>query len=70
MSAEDVQAQQAAHAAARRADTIRALTEERAGYVAAGKTDRVKAVDAELARMNAAPVGRTAPRKSSARRKD
>lgn len=62
----DAQAQQAAEAAARRADTIRALTEERRGYVAAGKTDRVAAVDVELARMSGKPAGRSAPRTSKA----
>jgi hypothetical protein len=42
-------------AAARRADQVRALTEERAGLVRRGLTDRVKQVDAELARLQGAP---------------
>ena len=33
------------------ASTIRALLHEREGYERAGKTDRVKLVDAELARL-------------------
>lgn len=64
----DAQAQQAAQAAARRADTIRALTEERRGYIAAGKTDRVAAVDAALATLTGKPAGRSAPRTSKAAR--
>ena len=54
-------------AARHRADMVRALTEERAGYVARGMTDRVKQVDAEIARITGrAPKSRRAPRKESA----
>ena len=53
-------------AAVRRADYVRALRVEREGLERVGKTDRVAAVDAELARFDAAPVKRTAPRKSKA----
>lgn len=45
----------ATHAAARRADYVRALKEEREGYVRAGKTDRVKQVDEQLAAFGQAP---------------
>jgi len=43
--------------------TIASLLTERAGYVARGKTDRVKAVDAELAALGhkVAPEKATAP---------
>lgn len=47
------------HAAERRADHLRALTEERAGYVTRGLDDRVKQVDAEIARVKKAPAGRS-----------
>lgn len=53
-------------AAKARADFVRALKEERHGYEVAGKADRIKAVDAELARFDAAPAKRTAPRKAKA----
>mgnify|MGYP000402579185 CR=1 FL=1 len=46
-------------AAERRADWLRALRVEREGYVLAGKQDRVAAVDAEIARMEGRPVGRS-----------
>lgn len=46
-------------AAARRADYIRALSEEREGYARQGRTDRVADVDAELARMQGRPAGRS-----------
>lgn len=46
-------------AAARRADYVRALREEREGYVRVGKADRAAAVDAELARVAGAPQGRS-----------
>lgn len=55
--------------AAARADYVRALTEERRGYEAAGNKERLADVDAELARFGAAPVKRTAPRKSTAAKK-
>lgn len=42
-------------AAAARQGYVEALRVEREGYVRAGKTDRIKAVDAELARFDAAP---------------
>lgn len=48
-------------AAAQREDHLRALEEERAGLKAAGKDDRVKQVDAEIARIKGEPKGRTAP---------
>lgn len=53
-------------AAQARADYVRALIEERHGYEVAGKADRVAAVDAELARFDAAPVKRAAARKAKA----
>lgn len=52
--------------AAARADYVRALTEERRGYEMAGQTERVAEVDAELARFDAGPKKRTAPKKSTA----
>lgn len=60
-------------AAARRADYVRALQEERAGYLAIGKTDRVAAVDAELARMTGTVEGRSEtpePARKPPRRRD
>lgn len=49
----------AAYAAARRQDTIDALLTERRGYEVAGKSDRVKAVDAALkAAGYSTPAGR------------
>ena len=48
-----------AAAAARRADYVRALREEREGYVRAGRADRVAQVDAEIARVEGRPVGRS-----------
>lgn len=45
------EAAEKAHAAERRADYIRALEEEKAGLRAAGKKDRIKAVDAEIRRL-------------------
>lgn len=59
----------AAQAAARRADTVRALTEEREGYVRAGKTDRVAQVDAAIARLQGAPSGRKAPSRTTTAKK-
>jgi len=53
-------------AAAQRADYVRALKEERAGYVMRGLTDRVAQVDEQLARFGEAPVKRTAPRRDKA----
>jgi len=53
--------------AAARADYVRALKEEREGYARSGKTDRVAAVDAELARFEAAPAKRSAPKRSTAK---
>mgnify|MGYP006367882165 CR=1 FL=1 len=50
-------------AARHRADEVRALNEERAGYVARGMTDRVKQVDAEIARLTGEP-----PRKRTAKK--
>lgn len=41
------------------AERVAALEHERAGYVARGLTDRVKAVDAELARLGAKPPADT-----------
>ena len=52
-------------AADERAGYVRALKEEREGYVKRGLTDRVAQVDAELARFDAAPKKRTAPRKAT-----
>ena len=46
-------------AAARRADYVRALREEREGYVRTNRADRVALVDAEIARVEGAPVGRS-----------
>ncbi len=46
------------------AETIAALLEERRGYVARGLTDRVKAVDEQLARLGhkaSAPATAQAP---------
>lgn len=56
-------------AAARRADYVRALTEERDDYARLGRADRVADVDAELARVTGQPVGRSAARKSTAARR-
>ena len=46
-------------AAAARANYIAGLRTEREMYAAAGRTDRVKQVDEELARFDAAPKKRT-----------
>lgn len=46
-------------AAARRADYLRALQEERAGYERTGRQDRVEQVDDEIARVTGAPIGRS-----------
>ena len=46
-------------AAARRADYVRALREEREGYARTGNEERVAQVDAELARIEGAPIGRS-----------
>jgi uncharacterized glyoxalase superfamily metalloenzyme YdcJ len=54
----------AAHAAARRADTLRALTEERDGYARLGKADRVREVDAAIKALQGRPAGRKSPAKS------
>lgn len=52
-------------AAARRADEVRALTEERAAFLARGMKDRAAQVDAELERLQGAPPKRRrAPKKS------
>ena len=50
-------------AAAKRAAAVRALTDERAGYVARDLPDRVAQVDAELARLQGAPPKGRRPRK-------
>lgn len=61
--------------AERRADYVRALREERDGYARRGMTDRAAAVDAELARMEGRPIGRSetpvepAPKPRTRRRK-
>lgn len=55
----------AAAAAAKRADEVRALTVERAGYVARGMTDRVKQVDAEIARLTGQPPRKRTSRKTT-----
>lgn len=47
------------YAAARRADYVRALREEREGYARMGNKERVAQVDAELARVEGGPVGRS-----------
>lgn len=53
-------------AAERRADTIRALLEERRGYEIHGNTERVKDVDASLkAAGYSAPKGRAAAKKET-----
>lgn len=57
----------AAEAADRRADTLRALQEERDGYARLGKTDRVADVDASIAALTGKPAGRKAPSKSTTR---
>ncbi len=46
-------------AARHRADMVRALTEEREAFLRRGLKDRAAAVDAELARFDAAPRKRT-----------
>lgn len=56
-------------AASRRADHVRALREERDMLERAGKKDRVKAVDAELARLDAKPAERHAPSTTTAAKK-
>lgn len=55
-------------AAARRADYVRALEQEREMLERAGKKDRVKAVDAELERVGAKPVERRAPSTTTAKK--
>lgn len=51
----------AENAAENRAEYVRALGEELAGYERAGNADRAKQVKAEIARAKKAPAGRTAP---------
>lgn len=46
-------------AAARRADYVRALREEREGYARSGRESRVAEVDAEIARVEGRPQGRS-----------
>jgi hypothetical protein len=58
--------EQTKRAAERRADQVRALKEERAGYVSRGLKDRVAQVDAELARFEEKPKGRTSTKRESA----
>lgn len=48
-------------AADQRAEYVQALRNERTGYEARGLSDRVKAVDAELARFEEKPKGRRKP---------
>jgi hypothetical protein len=48
------------HAAERRADYVRALTDELEQCRHAGKADRVKAIEAELDRVGEKPAGRQA----------
>jgi hypothetical protein len=48
-------------AAQQRAEYVQALKDEREGLVARGLTDRVKDVDAELARFDEKPKGRRKP---------
>ena len=50
---------ESADAARLRADYVRALREERQGYIQKGLAERVAAVDAELARVEGRPVGRS-----------
>jgi hypothetical protein len=53
-------------AAARRAQWIEALLEERRGYEVAGKADRVAQVDAELERAgHRQPARRRAPQRTT-----
>lgn len=52
-------------AAAARANYVEGLKTERAMYVTAGRADRVKQVDAELARFDAAPKKRAPAKKST-----
>lgn len=49
-----------AHAAERRADYVRALKEELGEVERAGKTARIKAVKAELERVEGKPARRSA----------
>ena len=52
-------------AAIKRANYVQGLQAEREMYAAAGRTDRVKQVDAEIARVTDAPKGRTSKRKET-----
>lgn len=54
-----------ADAAERRQDYLRALEFERTGCVQVGKTDRVKAIDAEIARLRGAPVDATPAKRTT-----
>lgn len=57
-----------AAAGARRADYLRALREERDGYERTGRPERAAEVDAEIARVEGRPVGRSeAPQESPSR---
>jgi hypothetical protein len=53
-------------AAVRRANYVQGLQAERAMYAAAGRADRVKQVDAEIARVTGKPKGRTAAKRETA----
>lgn len=64
MSSENESARKKAEreaAAAQREDYLRALGEELAGAKAADKSARVKAIQAEIARVKKGPTGRQAP---------
>lgn len=61
MMADDIDA-----AAAARANYVEGLKTERAMYAAAGRGDRVKQVDEELARFGAAPKKRTSRKTTTA----
>lgn len=56
------------HAAERRADYVRALNEELDQCERAGKKDRVKAINAELSRLDVKPADRQAPPTATADR--
>lgn len=52
-------------AAVRRQDYLQALEFEHTGCVQAGKKDRVKAIDAEIAKLRGAPVDATPAKRTT-----
>lgn len=50
-----------------RADYVRALKQDREGYLRSGNKQRLADVDAELKRFESAPAKRSAPKRETAK---